>query len=267
MPDKPIEKSIGSILKESRLAKSLSLEQASRGTKIHVNILKNIEADQFASLGPVYIKSFLKIYAEYLGLNKEEIISRFEGPAAASARKPRLPAAEAANFFDKIDMRFLVFFVVALVLVWGGVKFFQHRKPAVKVEKKAPVERVTLVKEAAPAKPPVDKKVAKASATAPKSAKTAPAPAVRQQEKIVLTVKAKSKSWVQVKVDGKVLFQGAFARGSAETWQAQDKIELYLGDAGAVQFELNGKVLERVGRPGQTLKRVLVTRSGLSVQR
>lgn len=265
MPDKPAEKSIGSILKEARAAKNLSLEQASRGTKIHINILKNIEADQFASLGPVYIKSFLKIYAEYLGLNKEDVVGRFEGPSGSASRKFKLPAAEASNFFDKIDMRFLVFFVLALVLIWGGVKFFQHRKAAVKLEKKAPVERVTLVKEPEPVKPAQAKNALKAAAS--KTVKTASSAPARQQEKIVLTVKAKSKSWVQVKVDGKVFFRGALARGSAETWQAQEKIELWLGDAGAVQFELNGKVLERVGRPGQTLKRVLVTRSGLSIQR
>ncbi len=51
----------------------------------------------------------------------------------------------------------------------------------------------------------------------------------------------------------------------AANWQANEKIELWLGNAGAVELELNGKLLKKIGRPGRPLKNVTITRAGLSI--
>jgi hypothetical protein len=122
-----------------------------------------------------------------------------------------------------------------------------------------------------------DKKLVEAKAVAPVAPPPAPAPAAaaaskpsavkKSQEKVILVVKAKEKAWLQIKVDGKVAFQNVLPKGSAESWQADEKIEMWVGNAGAIQVELNGQLLGKIGRPGQTLKRVVFTRSGLSIQR
>jgi len=101
----------------------------------------------------------------------------------------------------------------------------------------------------------------------PEAAPPKPQAVEKEGEKIVLVLRAKEKTWLQVKVDGKVVLQNLLARGAAESWQAREKIELWLGNAGAVQLEVNGRLLERIGRPGQTLRRVVITREGLSIQR
>lgn len=66
--------SIGDILREARHGKQVTLEDAARVTKIKVDILEKLEADDYSGLAaPMYTKGFLKLYADFLGLNGQEI--------------------------------------------------------------------------------------------------------------------------------------------------------------------------------------------------
>lgn len=295
-------KSVGLILKEARMAKSLSLEQASKDTKIHLNILKNIETDEINSLGLVYAKSFLRIYAEYLGLNKEDIVRLFEDlfvPAAGRQVLPQTATARIVRFasekspvkvrpvcpdpggmflglIKKVDFRLVIFWVVILFVVVLMMKFVRHHGSTARILKKVevkkkPAQRPQVSLPAAVSKNPSVKQAADLALAGAQKSKSAsllkPTVVPKEEEKVVLTIKAKTKSWLQVKVDGKVVFQNILTRGRGEMWQAKEKIEIWLGDAGAVQLELNGRLFERIGRPGQMLKHVVATKAGLSIQK
>ena len=63
---------IGEKLKKIRQTKGLSLEEVHKKTKIHINILKAIEGESLTNLSPIYLKGFLKIYCNFLGLDPKE---------------------------------------------------------------------------------------------------------------------------------------------------------------------------------------------------
>jgi cytoskeletal protein RodZ len=70
--------SIGETLREARRNKRASLEDASRATKIKIEILEQLEADEFDRLAaPTYTKGFLKLYAEYLGLDSQSVVDAY----------------------------------------------------------------------------------------------------------------------------------------------------------------------------------------------
>lgn len=70
--------SIGEILRVARHNKKASLEDAARATKIKFETLERLEADDFNALpAPTYTKGFLKLYAEYLGLDGAEIVAGY----------------------------------------------------------------------------------------------------------------------------------------------------------------------------------------------
>lgn len=70
--------SIGETLREARHSKKASLEDASRATKIKFEILEQLEADEFDRLAaPAYTKGFLKLYAEYLGLDSHVVVEEY----------------------------------------------------------------------------------------------------------------------------------------------------------------------------------------------
>jgi cytoskeletal protein RodZ len=70
--------SIGETLREARHVKQASLEDASRATKIKLEILERLESDDFNALAaPMYTKGFLKLYAEYLGLDAPTVVDAY----------------------------------------------------------------------------------------------------------------------------------------------------------------------------------------------
>jgi len=94
---------IGHTLREARHAKMATLEDASRATRVKLEILERLEADEFDQLAaPMYTKGFLRMYADYLGLDSQTIVDAYlksqgglrrqglqvETGAAFRARKP-----------------------------------------------------------------------------------------------------------------------------------------------------------------------------------
>ena len=70
---------LGDYLKQKRLDKNFSLEKLSQKTKISVNILKSLEANDFDHLpSAAYIKGFVTSYVKVLGLPLDEAISKME---------------------------------------------------------------------------------------------------------------------------------------------------------------------------------------------
>jgi cytoskeletal protein RodZ len=70
--------SIGETLRQARHEKKISLEDAARATKVKIEILEKLEADEFNGLAaPMYTKGFLKLYAEHLGLNSQQIVDAY----------------------------------------------------------------------------------------------------------------------------------------------------------------------------------------------
>lgn len=70
-------KTIGKQLKLGREAKNLTIQKVVEATRIRAHQIEAIEADDFESLpSPVQARAFLRLYAEFLGLSLDEIITR-----------------------------------------------------------------------------------------------------------------------------------------------------------------------------------------------
>jgi len=71
-------------------------------------------------------------------------------------------------------------------------------------------------------------------------------------------------SWIQVTVDGVRQFQGELEKETHRSWYADEKIELRIGNAGAVVLTLNGQKLGALGAPGDVVD-IVFERVGDSV--
>ena len=70
---------IGKHLANARMKKNLSLEDISKKTKINMNILKNLEANDFENLPNLtYVRGFVKNYAKTVGIDIEESVGILE---------------------------------------------------------------------------------------------------------------------------------------------------------------------------------------------
>jgi hypothetical protein len=77
---------IGQTLRETRLRNRVDITEVEAGTKIRAKYLRALENEEWDLLpGPTFVKTFLRSYAEYLGLDSrllvEEYKQRFERPS------------------------------------------------------------------------------------------------------------------------------------------------------------------------------------------
>ena len=76
--------SLGDILYKERTKKSISLEEVAESTCIHIATLRAIEAgDRDKMPAEVFSRGFVKLYAEYLDLDAQDIMDRYNNEMVA----------------------------------------------------------------------------------------------------------------------------------------------------------------------------------------
>ena len=138
--------SIGETLRTARHDQKVTLEDVSRATKIKIVVLEKLEADDFKTLGaPMYVKSFLKLYGDHLGLDGKAISETYlQNHGGLHRQGLRLETQATLMAERQNELHLPLGAVVAVVgsatfllLVWWGIHTWQtHRaapppKPAV----------------------------------------------------------------------------------------------------------------------------------------
>jgi len=87
----------GSELKKLRLERNISLEQIASDTRIRLSILQDLEDDAYSELSSsTQTKGFLRLYAQYLGVNQiEPEITVAPTPVTSTVPAPEKPASPA----------------------------------------------------------------------------------------------------------------------------------------------------------------------------
>lgn len=130
-------KTVGSVLKEGRLAKGLIPSDVERAIKIREKFIIAIEADNFRALpSPSYAKGFVRNYAEYLGLPTEEVMAFFRRQMTEPTRTSLLPTGVSdplnAPFLHLTPGRFLGMLISILLVVFFiylGNQYYKISQP------------------------------------------------------------------------------------------------------------------------------------------
>lgn len=109
---------VGATLRQQREKKRMSLAEVSRVTRIPVNTLESIEQDHFDDLpGEVFVKGFLKSYAQSLGLQSDEIVARYTASRRVSTVVPLPVASPVQAAREGQGRRFGVAIALVLLLI------------------------------------------------------------------------------------------------------------------------------------------------------
>jgi cytoskeletal protein RodZ len=110
----------GKLLRNRRTEAGISLEEASQSTKIRIDYLKALEADEYSKFdAKVYIKGFLKMYASFLDISAERILALYRRHVGEEEKDEEL------TFFNSnisvprfvITPKIIGFITVALVVL------------------------------------------------------------------------------------------------------------------------------------------------------
>lgn len=243
--------SIGNQLKEARSKKTLSLDDVYSRIKIHPRVLNLLEEGRFEKLpSPLFVKSFLKSYAEFLELSPENIIQAYEkedqkDPEQVLFIKP-VDAKPAASTPKNLLPGLVAICLIAAVgfcsfyLVKASTHFFK-KKTSIRASQKIPVQETKKIEWL-------------------RSVERGDYPTISSKTPLELKIHATDNVWLHITCDGKVLFQSILKRGSSESWSANKSIEVWTGNASSMNLVLNRLDL---GSPGKgAVKKIILTREG-----
>lgn len=72
-------------LKEKRIQLGLSIEQVVEKTKLYPSAIRDLEEGAWEAINPVYLKGWLKIYAQFLGVDSSAMVAQL--PSRQSSKK------------------------------------------------------------------------------------------------------------------------------------------------------------------------------------
>ncbi len=92
---------IGERLEEARKRKGISIREAAEATKIRSEYLHKFESNTFdINLPDIYVRGFIRVYAQYLRLNADKIITDFNGLGLGERETKR----EGREIFGRIEV-------------------------------------------------------------------------------------------------------------------------------------------------------------------
>lgn len=232
---------VATTIKQAREARGLTVSDAAKGTRIAERYLRALEAN--ASLeefpAPVYARSFLRAYAEFLDLETKGIVRRFDEdhPVQDDQILEPLP--------DPRPRRRVVAGALAVASLLALLSMAVAR----------------LGSESEPGPETASPSPAAAAASPGPSSIERPPPASRI-EGIGATLQLRDRCWVVAVADGVAVQPGTtLEAGARVVFHADQILTLELGSAGAVHLEVNGEKI-RTGSIGEVVRLELRWRHG-----
>lgn len=234
---------LGARLRHSRTQQSIPLEDVAAQTRIQARLLNAIEEGRLDQLPePVYIKGFIKRFAEALGLNGAEFASAFPTGSGIQLSKPSwryLPGAQLR------PIHLYLIYVILVISSVNGLSYLVNRS-AVQV-----IRPESYPQQARPLPAPGNSKP-RNSQQKLQPAKLAEVTKVSKDGKPVqVGVTLKAQSWIRIVADGKTEFEGVLPEGTQRTWMANKSLVVRAGNAGGVLVEFNDQTAKQMGAPGE----------------
>ncbi|MFE7813734.1 helix-turn-helix domain-containing protein [Streptomyces sp. NPDC057433] len=242
-----VRPSVGRALKQARIDAGLTVDDVTTATRVRIAIVHAIEADNFEPCGgDVYARGHIRTLARAVHLDPAPLIAQYDAEhGGRPAPTPAAPLFEAERIRpERRGPNWTAAMVAAIVVVIGFVGFTMvnggdgDEANVADGDATASASESSTPKSEKPAAPEPD----------PSDSAIAAAP----QDKVIVKVSAPDgRSWISAKDhSGRLLFDGLLKQGDSKTFEDSTKINLVLGDAGAIDLFVNGKKIEDDWQPG-----------------
>ena len=273
---------IGPILEKKRLEKGLSLKEVEQATKIRTRYLEGLEREDPTSLpDPVYARGFLKTYANFLGLNGEQLsrefrdhwaprrerqLNSYDVPQRGEFDQPLINPGGVDDAERSGISGATILTIVLAVLVLGiviGALYYVGSRSTVNTSDSAPEKEPVVDQEVGDGssredssrEEPVAGSETKTGADADSSEDS--------PETVQVTVRVVgAPTGLTVLTDGRVASDQYAQPGFSQTFEARRAVSISTANAGAVEVEVDGQNMGRLGRLGQAVTRDFASQAG-----
>jgi cytoskeleton protein RodZ len=275
----PKESGVGSLLKGEREKRGFNLDQLSQVTRLRKHYIEALEDENWDNLpSPVYVKGFIRSYAQGLGFDAQEAISLYEGVATVEEDIPKPltglkePKSKVAYFI--IPLIAILFLGIYMLLDYKD--FFLSDLPLTNQEVKGPaptleqgMSPVVQGQDSSPGGtgepeqlptdnpiqgPPVEDTVVNHPAGPVESVIDYSIPVPPGTVGLVLTGIVNMGTYIKIYVDDNPPKEFIFQPGSRPQWTASEGFYLVVGNAAGIDFDFNGKKITDLGPPGKVIR-------------
>lgn len=147
-------RTVGQILREERERKFYTLEEIEKVTKIRIELLQALEADQYNKLPPAtFVQGFIKNYGRFLGLDTQKLLAIFRREFSEHKNPPRVLQSFSnplqTSRFHLTPSKLISLVAVGIVLIFFGYLWFEYRylvlSPTLNLE--YPPDQITVSEE------------------------------------------------------------------------------------------------------------------------
>ena len=236
---------IGSTLRETRVRRKTTLQQAEDDTKIRVKYIQAMENDDFDLMpSAAYVKGFLRTYADYLGLDADVIVEEYRSRFEPNEEHEPFGGNSALGRPHAHRRRNTLTFIAVICLLIIGVLYVIGRGNSTGKS---------------PTPPPVT-----VTSPTPKTTPTAHHTTAATGRFTVQLVASGGSCWVQVRttgIAGQVVYQATMAQGQKHAIKTRKPIYVRLGVPAYVSITVGGR---HAYTPAETVSNnYKVTRKGV----
>jgi cytoskeleton protein RodZ len=241
--------SMGAYLRAARRKRRVGIERAAEETRIRADFLMRMESDEFDFLAPAYVRGFLKTYARFLRVDPDPLLEEFDRRFGARVDTAQMIALEKHGRRTRLERPKLssnwtvaALFAGFLLLVLAVVGLVSEPDDNERAGNVATQEDETPTPE--PSDTPTE-------SPSPTPTPTDIEEIIAAADTIELEIVASTdRCWTTVTADGEEVFTGTLEIGQSETFTAEEKMDVVLGNAGGIELVVNG---QNIGSPGGTV--------------
>lgn len=237
--------SLGQYLRKLREERGKSIQDVAEETKLQERYITALEEDRFEELpGEVYAKPFLKAYAQFLGVDRKELYSRYETQRGPTKRQVAPTVEEARAGFPRwiiVGAILIVVLAVVFLLLSLGRKGSGPVSPISGGETDTAQVEPGEKSEPRPIMGTVSRDSGRARVDQYPDEERAPISTARAAMR--LGIVASDSSWLEVVGDEDTLFYGFITAGEKVELEAEEGFVLTAGKPELIRFYLDGKPL------------------------
>ena len=254
--------SVGEILKNTREAKGITIEQVAEATSIRVLYLEAIENEQFNLVpGEVYLKGFIRNYANYIGLNGPAMVEKYKEqveankkhehpvqadtndikhkqPEQINQRKTKMAKANVSaikSLLEKYVTKRNIFLLAGIVVFIAAASFIS-----------------SFFSDSKDSEPAKTKQAAVESVQSESANKSQAASVLKDQSGVYIVKDAASieaqvefsgDCWTEAYADGKEVFMGMMSAGKTVNWKAEKELQIKVGNVRVAKIICNGQLV------------------------
>jgi len=234
-----LARELGERIKCHRTDAGMEISDLAARTRIAARLLKSLEEGKLGDLpGPVFVKGFIRSVCSELGRDPVPLVELVD---QINVVKDPEEETEISNGSRKITPLVLSGILLAGLIV-GGILLHGGNEAG-------PGNEVSVQQELA----------------VEDALEVAPETAAREEAAVELDLllRATEKTWLRIQADTSEPWETTMKTGDEIRLKAVERVELFIGNAGGVLFELNGKRFGPLGTQGQVISSYVITKDNL----